>query len=306
MIHYINIEMKRYEIMACDILNSYIEQALKELAAPFLFVATDKTYGRLEIHIDKIPSYQQEGYIVANHAELDDAMILINAEHNLVVAKLPRTIMNSEYQLFESVRWHIATYIQIILEKNYKYMLHASVVDVNGLFVFLFGDSRSGKTTNLLRFISKGYKLISDDKVVVSSCNNIIRIIPVYPNSVQIRDGECSRIASKMSIKGLNIIPFEGSRRYMLENKIADCLETTSVVCCFLSNQEDGNIKILRPLDAAGYIAKSTIIMNDDVPTKFKFIHMCKCIANSGISVLFNGLMTNDNIVENVIKLATT
>lgn len=131
---------------------------------------------------------------------------------------LPNDIVDRQ-RLFEIVRWHLAYYVQLILEKQYKYVLHASVVEQNYRLVFIFGGNHAGKTTSMLRLMKNGYHFISDDKVAVSVSNGGLIVTPIYPYSVQVRQGVCRQIA--------NTIPyFDPSRdalfntdRFRIENE---------------------------------------------------------------------------------------
>lgn len=82
--------------------------------------------------------------------------------------------------IIEQLRWHIATHLMHNLEKIGKYCLHSSAVVREGWTTAIFGDTKAGKSTQVARAMSNGWKLISDDRVVFSLNGDAVNVEPFW------------------------------------------------------------------------------------------------------------------------------
>ena len=240
---------------------------------------------------------EHDGFTKISSGDSLDSVMFIHTSKNNMFVLLPNDIVDRQ-RLFEIVRWHLAYYVQLILEKQYKYVLHASVVEQNNRLVFIFGDSHAGKTTSMLRLMKNGYHFISDDKVAVSVSNGGLIVTPIYPYSVQVRQGVCRQIA--------NTIPyFEPSRdalfntdRFRIENDVPLEIDGRNkcIICCFLSRANDFPIVPLRNSEEiVRNLCDTTILLNNGFEYRLNFIHACNCIAKASTSYSLNAFIVSED-----------
>lgn len=94
-----------------------------------------------------------------------------------------------EYELLQGARedllvfWlvHIFLPLWCTLEGLYE-LMHACAVDIAGKTALFMAPSMGGKSTLTDYFISKGHKLVSDDKVAVTKEHSVYLAMPSHPN----------------------------------------------------------------------------------------------------------------------------
>lgn len=77
----------------------------------------------------------------------------------------------------------LGTCMGIIFIQNKRFALHGSVVSKDGLAYCFVGDSGAGKSTLAAEFISRGYKFVSDDVMLLDFTTEDKKpfVIPGYP-----------------------------------------------------------------------------------------------------------------------------
>ena len=116
-------------------------------------------------------------------------------EENLVMFQVPHTAIFSiqkgkkiivspmKDSSEDKIRLYIlGTCMGALLIQRKILPLHGSAIAINGKAYALVGDSGAGKSTLASAFLSKGYRLLSDDVIAVSlSSENTPFVMPSYP-----------------------------------------------------------------------------------------------------------------------------
>lgn len=140
----------------------------------------------LEIKVDDLSSFQ---------AELSNKPYQLVIKENLVLFHIQDAgtfsiqdgkritvspIFNADEDL---IRLYIlGSCMGVILMQRRIYPLHGSAVVINNKAYAIIGNSGAGKSTLASAFISKGYKLLSDDVIAISLSSDGIPIVtPSYP-----------------------------------------------------------------------------------------------------------------------------
>lgn len=71
--------------------------------------------------------------------------------------------------------------LTLLLQQRNYLVLHASAIDINGHAVAFIGTNGTGKSTTLFALNKKGYPLITDDILCITSTNDIPLVNPSYP-----------------------------------------------------------------------------------------------------------------------------
>lgn len=77
----------------------------------------------------------------------------------------------------------LGTCMGIILIQRKTYALHGSAIVIDGKAYAIVGDSGAGKSTLAAEFLTRGYKLLSDDVIPISFSQHtqVPMVLPAYP-----------------------------------------------------------------------------------------------------------------------------
>lgn len=119
--------------------------------------------GALRCTVDEkereVYSFEHKMYIIKKNS----FVIELDSNNRKIVVSYMQDEQKVYFLLRGFIKW---LFIKAAEDKGLVY-IHAAAVNYNGKNIILAGDSHSGKSSFVLRFIKKGAKVISDDSILI-------------------------------------------------------------------------------------------------------------------------------------------
>jgi hypothetical protein len=141
---------------------------------------------------------------------------------------------------------YLSQVFPLAMSRQWKLVLHASAVEVEGAAVAFLGASGRGKSTLTASFATSGYRFLTDDGLQLEKSSNGYLIQPSHPSIRLWDDSRWALIPS--SARMVSPVDYTPKARLLADDEVSFCDAARPLRCLYVLGKQNMNALAIEPV----------------------------------------------------------